>query len=168
MSAVWLRVVARARAEDGVRESRARLLRDEHLVLFGGPRVLADGRVELVVPPLATLLAIPSRQILGNLGPAVGAIHAALLSDEAPHGVVLLLRPRALRKHAVGIRWGTEEDNKELTEVESMAHTELLKIGNMLNQAINIEQVKMLQAQNQKLQVQDQKIQHIENLLTAR
>jgi hypothetical protein len=92
------------------------LLRDQHVVLLLRPRVLPDRRVQLVVPPLAALLAITTGQVLGDLGPAIGAVDAALLGHEPPHRVVFLLRPRPLQganqhtgstnNHQVRVRWG--------------------------------------------------------------
>ena len=56
-----------------------------------------------------------------------------------------------LRRHASGIRWGTNDELQKLKKVEENAHEELLKIGQMLNQAINIEQVKILQSNRKEL-----------------
>ena len=65
-----------------------------------------------------------------------------------------------LRRHASTIHWGTEDDLKKLGKVEDRAHEELLKVAQMLNQALNIEQVKLLQANRDELH-------QIKALLTA-
>ena len=73
------------------------LLGDEDVVLLLGPRILTDGRVKLIVPSLAALLAIAPGKVLGNLSPSIGTIDSALLGHEPAHGVVLLEGPWALR-----------------------------------------------------------------------
>jgi hypothetical protein len=44
------------------------------LVLLLGPAILADVRVEVVVPALSALLSDAPRQLLGDVAPVFGAV----------------------------------------------------------------------------------------------
>ena len=55
-------------------------------VLITAPRLLAYVRIEVIVPPLPTLLPDPPRQVGGNDAPLLGA----LLLHELLHGGILL------------------------------------------------------------------------------
>ena len=67
---------------------------DDQKVFFHGPLSLADIRVQVVVPALATLLTDAPRQAFGDMGPVAGARRRDNLRED----LVLLLGPRALRK----------------------------------------------------------------------
>jgi hypothetical protein len=84
---------------DGVVSSAGKKLRDvaplvavlgmcgqDDLVLVSGPRGLANGWVEVIMPPLATLLADTTGKIRGNLGPLAWAELLHMLA----HNSVLL------------------------------------------------------------------------------
>lgn len=60
------------------------LIDDAVLVL--GPGALLNGRVEMVVPSLPTLLPDPTLQVLGDQGPPLGAV----LLHQLDHLLVLL------------------------------------------------------------------------------
>ena len=47
---------------------------DDGLIFLFRPTVLANARVEVVVPPFPALLANPTRQVLGNEAPVLGAV----------------------------------------------------------------------------------------------
>ena len=59
-------------------------------VLFRGPRALLDARVELVVPPLAALLAIAPFELRGDRRPVARTV----LADDRRDLAVLFLGPR--------------------------------------------------------------------------
>ena len=59
--------------------------------LLGGPGALVDARIEAVVPPLPTLVAVPSADRLGDLAPA-GAVQL----DGLAQLLVFLAHPCAL------------------------------------------------------------------------
>ena len=61
-------------------------------ILVGRPGLLANVRVEVVVPPLPALLAYPPGQLVGDDGPLLGPVPLDQLDDLA----ILLLGPRAL------------------------------------------------------------------------
>ena len=63
-------------------------------ILGGGPGLLANVRVEVVVPPLPALLADPSGQLVGDDRPLLGPVPLHQLDDLA----ILFLGPRALDK----------------------------------------------------------------------
>lgn len=61
-------------------------------ILVGRPGLLANVRVEVVVPPLSALLADPAGQLVGDDGPLLGPVPLDQLDDLA----IFLLGPRAL------------------------------------------------------------------------
>ena len=70
-------------------------LREQQVLLFG-PRRLVDGRIEVVVPALATLLADAAVQVFGDQRPLFGAVAVHQL-----HHQVVLLSRRSERGRAV-------------------------------------------------------------------
>ena len=60
-------------------------------VLLVGPGGLLDLRVEMVVPPLSTLLTNPSFQVFGNQSPSLRPV----LPHEFNYFLVLLFGPRS-------------------------------------------------------------------------
>mmetsp|Transcript_55587 Transcript_55587/g.153398 ORF Transcript_55587/g.153398 Transcript_55587/m.153398 type:complete len:304 (+) Transcript_55587:942-1853(+) len=64
---------------------------EKYLLLLLGPRVLTDGRVQLVVPALAALLAGPSIELIPDKAPVFGTV----LLHQLRHQEVLLGRPLA-------------------------------------------------------------------------
>ena len=68
-------------------------LHDEQ-VFFHSPLALADVWVQVVMPPLATLLANATRQALGHVSP----VSCARRRDNFSQDLVFLLSPRALGK----------------------------------------------------------------------
>jgi hypothetical protein len=60
-------------------------------------RTAADVGVEVVVPALAALLAVPPVKVLGDERPALGAV----LLDEGEQRCVLRRRPEPLRQRRV-------------------------------------------------------------------
>ena len=73
---------------------------DDQKVFFHGPLALADIRVQVVVPALATLLTDAPRQAFGDMGPVAGARRRDNLRED----LVFLLGPRALRKVAAVVQ----------------------------------------------------------------
>jgi len=69
----------------------SRRYKEEDPLLFFGPLLDVDMRVEVVVPALATLLADPPGQMLGYEGPLVGAVFL----HQTNHCAVFLLCPGA-------------------------------------------------------------------------
>lgn len=47
---------------------------NDDLILFLRPFILADVRVEMVVPALSTLLAYPTRKVFGHKAPILRAV----------------------------------------------------------------------------------------------
>jgi hypothetical protein len=79
---------------------------EEDPLLMQHPLHLQDGRVQVVVPPLATLLAQTALDELGDEGPPLRTV----LLDELAHQAVLLLRPGLLSQEfglrVVGLHGG--------------------------------------------------------------
>mmetsp|Transcript_17726 Transcript_17726/g.71156 ORF Transcript_17726/g.71156 Transcript_17726/m.71156 type:complete len:295 (+) Transcript_17726:723-1607(+) len=73
------------------------VLGENRAVLVLGPRLLGDVRVEVVVPPLAALLADAPRQVRRDLRPLLGPV----LRHELDHLLVLVLAPGALDRALV-------------------------------------------------------------------
>jgi hypothetical protein len=64
---------------------------DDLLVLFQGPGLLVDVRVQMVVPSFTALFPNPSRQFSCNFGPFLGTIDSNKLTDLA----IFLFTPRS-------------------------------------------------------------------------
>lgn len=92
---------------DGVVRAALEVLRDDgplillHPVLdkqneflFQAPLVLLDARVQVVVPPLATLFANASREVMGDMGPFLSAIRL----NQREHQLVFVLGPGTLHQ----------------------------------------------------------------------
>jgi hypothetical protein len=67
---------------------------EQNPLLLATPVNFFDARIQVVVPALAALLAHPSRQVLCNRGPSLGA----LLLHELQHTPVLFLGPGAFNQ----------------------------------------------------------------------
>ena len=63
---------------------------DDDLILLLSPLVLADVRVQVVVPTLSALLADAARQLLSNEAPVFGAVFL----DQSQNQLILQLRLR--------------------------------------------------------------------------
>ena len=63
---------------------------DDDLILLISPLVLADVRVQVVVPTLSALLADAARQLLGDEAPVFGAVFL----DQSQNQLILQLRLR--------------------------------------------------------------------------
>ena len=69
---------------------------DNQHILLGSPLALADVWVEMVVPPLTTLLSDAAGQALGDLSPILGSASRHNLSQD----LIFARRPRAFREVA--------------------------------------------------------------------
>ena len=74
--------------------AKALVMGDDETVFLLAPGHLADGRIEVVVPTLAALLADAAGKLGGDLAPAFGAVSL----DEAHDLDVLLLGPGSLER----------------------------------------------------------------------
>lgn len=55
---------------------------DDDPIFLLRPTLLADARVEMVVPPFSALLANPAREVLGNKAPILGSVGLDELQDQ--------------------------------------------------------------------------------------
>ena len=79
----------------------------EYLVLFGGPRVGAEVRIQIIIPPLAALARVPRLHVERDLHPVLGAV----LGDEL--GELGVFIGRELELH-VGLAQASQEGEVEV------------------------------------------------------